>query len=95
MPSMEGHEGPEAKIRHDLIRAHFRKIDASDAIYVANYDKNGVKGYVGGNSFLEMGKAYDKGIPIFLMNDIPGASYKDEITAMQPKVIGTDWRRLK
>ena len=82
----EGRTG-ELKIKHDLIREHFRKIDRSDAILVLNYDKNGIKNYIGGNSFLEMGKAYDKGIPIYLLNSIPEILYKDEIIAMQPIVL--------
>ena len=66
----EGEHG-QRKIDLDLIREHFRKIDKSDAILVLNYDKNDIKNYIGGNSFLEMGKAYDKEIPIFLLNPIP------------------------
>ena len=98
LPSMKdyhsGHEDSHAKIQYDLIREHFKKIDKSHAIYVANYDKNGIEGYIGGNSFLEMGKAFDKGIPIFLLNYIPGVSYREEIIAMSPIVIGEDWERL-
>ena len=96
LPSMMDYhhlkEDALAKIQYNLIKNHFRKIDSSDAIYVANYDKNNIAGYIGGNSFLEMGKAFDKGIPIFLMNDIPKElSYKEELIAMQPMIIGTNW----
>jgi nucleoside 2-deoxyribosyltransferase len=96
LPSMMDYHHLEedalAKIQYNLIKNHFRKIDSSDAIYVANYDKNNIAGYIGGNSFLEMGKAFDKGIPIFLMNDIPKElSYKEELIAMQPMIIGTNW----
>lgn len=88
-------ENALAKIHYDLIKDHFQKINESDAIYIANYDKNGVKGYIGGNSFLEMGKAFDKGIPIFLMNEIPEELlYREEILAMRPIVIGTNWDTL-
>lgn len=80
--SNEGHEvfwprveegGGEAvmtKRKHDFIRDHFNNIDRSDAIYVANYDKKGISGYIGGNCLLEMGKAFDNGIPIFLMKNV-------------------------
>ncbi len=96
LPNMRdwGEEDAAAKVHHDLIRAHFKKIDQSDAIYVANYDKKGISGYIGGNTFLEMGKAYDKGIPIFLMKDIPDLNYKDELIALQPIIIGENWSDL-
>lgn len=85
-----------AKIQYDLIRKHFKKIDNSDAIYVANYEKNGIEGHIGGNCFLEMGKAFDKGIPIFLLNNLPEKlSYREELLAMQPIVIGKDWEKIK
>lgn len=77
----------EAKIRHDFIRDHFRKIEKSDAILIVNYDKNGVRNYIGGNTLMEMGLAYWLGKQIYLLNPIPDISYKDEITAMQPTII--------
>jgi hypothetical protein len=83
------------KIQHDLIRNHFKKIDRSHAIYVANYDSKGLEGYVGGSSFMEMTKAFDRGIPIFLLKDIPNLiSYREELLAMQPVVVGEDWNKL-
>lgn len=98
LPSMVDYHHLEetalAKIQHDLIRGHFKKIDWSDAIYVANYDKGDIKGNVGGNTFLEMGKAFDRRIPIFLYKEIPYVSYREEIIAMQPIIIGEDWDRL-
>ena len=41
-----------------------------------------------------MGKAFDKKIPIYLMNDVPKISYREEIIAMQPIVIGEDWDKI-
>ncbi len=99
LPSMQDfHQYEEvalAKIHHDLIRDHFRKIDQSNAIYVANYDKNGIEGYIGGNSFLEMGKAFDREIPIFLLNNVPKTGYREELLALQPIVIGQDWDKIR
>ncbi|OGQ22975.1 MAG: hypothetical protein A3I05_06060 [Deltaproteobacteria bacterium RIFCSPLOWO2_02_FULL_44_10] len=57
-------------------------------ILVLNYDKNGIKGYIGGNSFLEMGFAYIQKKPIYLLNEIPEIAFYDtEIKAMKPIVI--------
>ncbi|MGD0728795.1 MAG: hypothetical protein ABR981_01845 [Candidatus Micrarchaeaceae archaeon] len=99
LPSMQDFHHLEetalAKIQYDLIRDHFRKIDKSNAIYVANYDKNGIEGYIGGGALLEMGKAFDKEIPIFLMKDIPRQiSYREELIALKPIVIGENWELL-
>jgi hypothetical protein len=100
LPSMQDFHSLEEtvlmKIHHNLIKDHFRKIDDSHAIYVANFEKNGIAGYIGGNVFLEIGKAFDKGIPIYLMNEIPKSiGYREELLAMQPIVIGTDWTLIK
>lgn len=99
LPSMvDYHNLEEAaflKIHHDLIRDHLRKIDGSHAIYVANYYSRGIEGYIDGSSLLGMGKAFDKGIPIFLLNEVSNMiNYKKEILAMQPIVVGTDWDKL-
>ena len=83
-----------AKIHYNLIKEHFVKIEKSDAIYVANFEKKGIKGYIGGNTFLEIGKAFDMGIPIYFLNDIPDMDYKEEIKAMQPILIEKNWERL-
>lgn len=99
LPSMKDYhhlsEDALAKIQYDLIGEHFRKIDESDAIYVANYDKNGIAGYIGGSALLEMGLAFYRKIPIFLLNNIPQqVSYREELIALQPIVIGEDWDKL-
>ncbi len=96
LPSMRDyhHESSFAKIQHGLMKEHFKKIDGSHAIYVANYDKNGIAGYIGGNSFAEMVKAFDRGIPIFLLNRVPGMTYLEEIIAMQPIVVGENLELL-
>lgn len=84
------------KRSHDLIRDYFRKIRKGDAILVLNYDKGGVKGYLGGNSFLEMGFAHVLGKKIFLWQGIPKTDlYLDEIRAMKPIVINGDLGLIK
>ncbi len=84
-----------AKIHFNLIKEHFKRIERSDAILVLNFDKDGVKGKIGGNTFLEMGKAFDEGITIFLWNPIPEIDYKEEILAMHPIVINGDLSKIK
>ena len=80
----------EAKIQHDFIREHFRKIEKSDAILVLNYDKKGIKNYIGGNTFLEIGLAYWLGKKVYLLNPIPQMDYVTELRAMQPTILNGD-----
>lgn len=79
----------------DLIRRHYKKIVAADAILVLNLEKKGIPGYIGGNVFLEIGFAHVLGKKIFLLNPIPEVSYKDEIVAMVPTFINGDLTRIQ
>ncbi len=74
---------------------HFHKVSWSEAVLVLNKDKNGTKGYIGGNTFLEMGLAFFLGKGIFLLNPIPDVPYREEIVAMGPVVIGGDLERIR
>ncbi len=76
-----------AEEAHDFLREHYRKVEKADAVLIANYDKDGVRGYVGGNTFLEMGYAYYLGKPIYILNPIPDMIYTLEIAAMRPIVL--------
>ena len=85
----------ERKIQHGLIKKHFEKIDSADAILVLNLAKNGTEHYIGANTFLEMGIAFRRGIPIFLLNPIPENPYIwDEAVAMQPIVLFGDFSHI-
>ncbi len=87
-------ERAQLKRTHDLIRAHWRKIEKSDAILVLNEHTKGVEHYIGGNSFLEMGFAHILGLPIYLMHPVPDMPYASEMAAMDPVVINGDLRRI-
>lgn len=76
------------KIWHDLIKS-------GDAILVCNFDKNGIKGYIGGNALMEMGFAHVNGKKVFLLNPIPEMAYSDEIRAMTDVVINGNLRKIK
>ena len=82
-------EGARRKIEHDLIRRHFKLIKKSDATLIVNCEKAGIKNYIGGNTFLEMGFAHVLNKKIYLLNPIP-KSLKliyQELVAMKPVVI--------
>src|SRR5690606_37575773 len=41
-----------------LVRKHFANIERAKVVLVANFDKHGVKNYIGSNTFLEMGAGF-------------------------------------
>jgi nucleoside 2-deoxyribosyltransferase len=83
-----------AKIEYDFIREHFLKIQASEVILILNYEKKGIPGYVGGNTFLEMGYAFGLGKKIYLMFPVPKMDYSVEMHSMQPTVIDGDITKI-
>ena len=83
------------KYEREAIREHWNTIQNADAVVVLNYDKHGIAGYIGGNSFLEMGFAYILKKPIYLLNPIPEMPYyKTEIIAMKPIVLDGDLEKV-
>ena len=82
------------KIEYDFIREHFRKIEQADAILILNYAKKGIPGYIGGNTFLEMGYAFGLGKKVYLLYSVPDMDYKTEMHAIQPVVIDGDLSRI-
>ncbi|HEY4509622.1 MAG TPA: hypothetical protein VJC15_01400 [Candidatus Paceibacterota bacterium] len=88
-------EKTDRKIKHDLIRLYYEKIKASDIVLVVNPEKKGIVGYIGGNTFLEMGFAHILGKPLYVLHEIPELSYTSEILAMQPVVLRGDLEKLQ
>jgi len=81
-------------IKFDSIREYWKVINKSDAILIANYDKNNIENYIGGNTFLEMGFAHVLNKKIYLFHNIPNLSYTDEIKAMQPIILQEDLTKI-
>jgi len=92
----EAEAGARRKIEMDLIRKHYEKIKNSDAILVLNHERRGIKGYIGGNTFLELGFAHVHNKPIYLINDIPlePPYFLEEIKAMRPLVLNGDLDKI-
>ncbi len=88
-------EDGKDKIVHNLIQTHYEKILQSDAVLILNYEKNGIKNYIGGNTLMEMGFAFVNHKKIFLLNPIPELSYSAEIVAMQPIIINGDLSKIQ
>lgn len=87
-------EKQDRKIKDDVIRKYFDIIKSQDAILLVNHKKNGIQGYIWGNTFLEMWFAHVLNKKIYLLNNIPEMSYSDEIRAMQPVVLEGNLSRI-
>ena len=94
LPDTTDEEKINAKIEYDFIREHFKKIELADSILVLNYEKNRIAGYIGGNTFLEIGYAFGLGKKIYLMNPVPEMNYSVEMHAMKPIVIDGDLGKI-
>jgi hypothetical protein len=83
------------KHEHDAIRKFWEKIKQSDAILVLNYDRKGIKNYIGGNTLMEIGFAHVLNKQIFLMNPIPDIEYyRSEIEAVSPVILEQDLNKI-
>ncbi len=74
-------------IKFDSIKSYWEIIKNSEVILVANFEKRGIKNYIGGNTFLEMGFAHILNKKIYLLNNVPEMIYSDEIKTMQPIIL--------
>lgn len=83
------------KNNRDAIRVFWKAMQGADAILVLNFDKNGIKNYIGGNSLMEIGFAHVLNQKIFLLNPIPDIPfYKTEIKAMKPIILNNDLNKI-
>jgi len=84
----------DIKKKYNFIKWWYNCIKSGDAIVVCNFDKNGIKNYIGGNTFLEIGFAHVLNKKIYLLNDIPEMLYTDEIRAMKPISLNGDLSKI-
>ena len=78
----------------EAVMEHFEKVAWSDAILVTNYDKKDVKGYIGGNTLMEMGLAFFLKKKIYLLNEVPELPYKEEILGVKPIILDGDLNKI-
>ncbi len=52
-----------------------------------NPEKNGIKGYIGGNTFVEMAFAHVLDKKLFCLYQIPKMAYTSEILAFRPIIL--------
>lgn len=84
------------KKKYNLMRKHFEEVAKGDAILVLNYDRKGIKNYIGGNTFAEIAIAYYLKKPIYLLNPVPEElTYAEEIKAMEPIILNGNLELIK
>lgn len=80
----------------DAIREFWKLMQGADAVLVMNFDKHGIKNYIGGNTLMEIGFAHVLDQKIFLLHQIPEMPYcKSEIEAVKPTIIYGDYSLIK
>ncbi|MFA4817542.1 MAG: hypothetical protein WC608_02315 [Parcubacteria group bacterium] len=90
-----GREHAVLKREQNYIKLYHDEIKNSDAVLILNFDKNGIKNYIGGNTLMEIGFAHVNDKKIFLLNPIPDVSYADEIKAMTDVILDGDLQKIK
>lgn len=84
-----------SKWKAEMIQHSENVIKENDAVLVLNFEKNGIKNYIGGATFLEMYDAFRLGKKIFIHNNIPEGILHDEIVGFEPVILNGDIRGIK
>lgn len=79
-----------SKWKAEMLQHSTDVIDSNDAVLVLNFEKNGIRNYIGGATFLEMYDAFRLGKKIFMYNDAPKGILHDEIVGFEPIIISGD-----
>lgn len=87
------------RIKPHYMKDYFDKILNSDAILVVNLEKNGIKNYIGGNTFAEIMFAFYYNKKVFFLNPIPRnekfSFIIEEIEGVKPIVINGNLDLIK
>ena len=84
----------KGKIKRDSMEDYNKEIENSDAILVANYEKHNIKNYIGTNSIMEVGMAFNRKKKIFILNKIPD-NCKEEFTAIGVIELNGNLKKIK
>ena len=70
-----------SQVKKEAMKDFNKNLEQSDAILVANYEKNKKPNYIGINSIMEIGMAFNKNKKIFILFQIP-ENCKEEFEAI-------------
>ncbi len=88
-------EKQHAAWKRSMLLLQEEKVNQNDAVLVLNFEKNGIKNYIGGATFLEIFIAFRQNKKIFFYNPLPEGILQDELKAMEPKIIYGDLKLVK
>jgi len=80
-------EKAEVKIQHDLIRGYYEKMKDYEVVLIVNPELKGIKGYIGGNTLIEMAFAHILRKRLYCLYPLPEMAYSSELVAMQPIIL--------
>jgi hypothetical protein len=83
------------QFKKSMIKCSEQKISNIDAVLVLNYNKKGIKNYIGGATFLEMYDTFRLNKQIYLYNEIPKGILEDEILGFEPIIINGNLNEIK
>jgi hypothetical protein len=84
-------------VRTQIDKKDFQQVADSDAILVLNYPKNGIEGYIGGATLMEIGLARHLNKKIFLLHNLPSENelrYALEVRLTSPVVLNGDIKKI-
>jgi hypothetical protein len=84
------------KIGRERNIKYFKEIKSADAVLVMNLAKNGIEGYVGPNTLMELAIAFEHNKKIFLYT-APAKDFfaAEELSYLGPVVINSDVKKIK
>ena len=79
-----------------LIRNHLKKVKDGDVVLVLNYEKKGIRGYIGGNTLIEAAIGFHYKKPVYILNPISDdLGFKEEIFGLQPIFLNGDLEKIE
>lgn len=94
IPFSDNHYKNSKNIKKESMNDFNKNIKKSDAILVVNYEKNNIDNYIGINSIMEIGIAFNRKKKIFILNKIP-ENCKDEFSAIGAIELNGDLAKIK
>ncbi len=97
-PNLKLNEDLEHCERTDIMKACMHLQENCDAVLILNHPKEGIDGYIGTHSLIELGLAYYLKQKIFLLYPPPPkeeARYHVEVMHMKPIILNGDINKIK
>lgn len=94
LPLTDGFYSNEDNPKRKSMEVFNENLEESDAILMANFDKEDNPNYIGVNSLMEIGMAFNKSKKIFILNDIP-EDCKEELEAIEVIVLQGNLEEIK